>query len=392
MLTQARELKFLRLLYFLFGFMIMAWVPRFAELKANLGLSNGEFGSLISIAAIGSLISLMSFGHLVHKYGVKIVMQLATLALALSMITLVQTQSTFLFLIVNIVLGGSISAFHISINSQGFSFQDRNMRQVITQLSGVWSTGALATSVVAGLLVDRISLALHITVLSIAVFIAMNYVINAMTLSLIQANVNPEKDYKFSDLFRGFEIDTVVSAGLICAIMLEFSIGDWASIFVKENMNIAGGLNTLPYILFTLAMIVGRLTIHHLIAKHSIEKLAKLGSVTAGLAFLASIFSVNAIGTNNQVVVLIILSVGFSIAGVGSSFLGPSFMNAANTRSKHPSAVVIGQIGVTNIILVFIMRWVIAWTAQLTSLTLALAIPALMLLTVPLYAKVLKQV
>ena len=334
----------------------------------------------------------MSVGHLVHKYGVKVVMQLATLALALSMITLVQTQSTFLFLIVNIVLGGSISAFHISINSQGFSFQDRNMRQVITQLSGVWSTGALATSIVAGLLVDRISLALHVTVLSIAVFIAMNYVINAMTPSLIKANINPEKDYKFSDLIRGFEIDTVVSAGLICAIMLEFSIGDWASIFVKEDMNIVGGLNTLPYILFTLAMIVGRLTIHHLIAKHSIEKLAKLGSVTAGLAFLASIFSVNAIGTDNQVVVLIILSVGFSIAGVGSSFLGPSFMNAANTRSKHPSAVVIGQIGVTNIILVFIMRWVIAWTAQLTSLTLALAIPALMLLTVPLYAKVLKQV
>ena len=392
MLTQERELKFLRLLFFLFGFMIMAWLPRFAELKANLGLSNGEFGSLISTGAIGSLISLMSVGHLVHKYGVKIVMQLATLALALSMITLVQTQSTFLFLIVNIVLGGSISAFHISINSQGFSFQDRNMRQVITQLSGVWSTGALATSIVAGLLVDRISLALHVTVLSIAVFIAMNYVINAMTPSLIKANVNPEKDYKFSDLFRGFEIDTVVSAGLICAIMLEFSIGDWASIFVKEDMNIVGGLNTLPYILFTLAMIVGRLTVHHLFAKHSIEKLAKLGSVTAGLAFLASIFSVNAIGTDNQGAVLIILSVGFSIAGVGSSFLGPSFMSAANARSKHPSAVVIGQIGVTNIILVFIMRWVIAWTAQLTSLTLALAIPALMLLTVPLYAKVLKQV
>jgi hypothetical protein len=39
-------------------------------------------------------------------------------------------------------------------------------------------------------------------------------------------------------------------------------------------------------------------------------------------------------------------------------------MNAANTRSKFPSSVVIGQIGVINIILVFIFRWIIAWTAQ----------------------------
>lgn len=392
MLTQERELKFLRLLFFLFGFITMAWIPRFAEVKANLRLSNGEFGSLISMGAIGSVISLLSVGHLVHKYGVKIVLQLATLALAFSMIILVQTQSTFLFLIVNIVLGGAISAFHISINSQGFSFQDRRKRLVITQLSGVWSLGALATSIVAGLLVDRISVALHVTVLSIVVFIAIIFVINTMALSLLEANKNPETDYKFSDLFRGFEIDTVVSAGFICALMIEFSVGDWASIFVKEDMEIAGGLNTLPFILFTLAMIVGRLTIHHLFVKHSIEKLAKLGSVTAALAFLASIFSVDAIGTGNQVAVLIILSLGFTIAGAGASFLGPAFMNAANVRSKYPAAVVIGQIGVTNVILVFIFRWVIAWTAELTSLTFALAIPALMLLSLPFFAKALKNV
>ena len=391
MLTRQTELKYLRLLFFLFGFLIMAWLPRFAEVKANLGLSNGEFGSLISTAAVGSLISLISVGHLVHKYGVKVVLQLASLALALSMITLVNTKSTLIFLIVNIGLGAAISAFHISINSQGFSFQDRRKQSVIVHLSGVWSSGALATSVVAGLLVDRISLALHITILSVVVFFTLIYVINTMTPSLIRANENPETDYKFSDIFRGFEVDVIVSAGLICSLMLEFSVGDWASIFVKEDMKIVGGLNTLPYILFTLAMITGRLNVHLLFRKYSIEKLAILGAVTAGIAFLVSIFSVQVIGTDNEVAVIIILSFGFTVAGVGSSFLGPSFMSAANSRSKHPSAVVIGQIGVTNAILVFVMRWVIAWTAELTSLTFALAIPALMLLTVPFYLKVFKK-
>jgi hypothetical protein len=66
-------------------------------------------------------------------------------------------------------------------------------------------------------------------------------------------------------------------------------------------------------------------------------------------------------------------------------------MNAANTRSKFPSSVVIGQIGVINILLVFVLRWVIAWTAQATSLTLALLIPAVMLLTVPYFAKIFKN-
>jgi hypothetical protein len=67
-------------------------------------------------------------------------------------------------------------------------------------------------------------------------------------------------------------------------------------------------------------------------------------------------------------------------------------MNAANSRSKFPSSVVIGQIGVINIVLVFVMRWVIAWTAQATSLAIALLIPAVMLLAVPYFSKIFKSV
>lgn len=392
MLTQEKELKYLRGLFFLFGFLIMAWVPRFPEVKENLGLTNGQFGSLISTGAVGSFVSLMTVGHLVHKFGATIILRAAAISLTFASIILVYTHSTFIFLITNIVWGAAISAFHISINSQGFAFQDRTSKLVITQLSGIWSSGALATSVVAGLLVDQISLQLHILILSLVVGSAKLFVIDQMKDTLVKPNDNPETDYKFSDLFRGFEVDTVVSAGLICAIMLEFSIGDWASIFVKEDMGIKGGLNTLPYILFTLAMISGRLTVHHLFSRFSIEILAKIASLTAAIAFISSILFVNVVGTDNRVLVLTVLSIGFVIAGIGSSFLGPSFMSAANARSKHPSAVVIGQIGVINILLAFVMRWVIAWTAQLTSLTVGLMLPALMLLTVPFFAKVLKNV
>ena len=67
----SRELKYLRALYFLFGVLIMSWLPRFPEVKVNLGLSNGAFGSLMSLSAVGSLISLFTVGHLVHNFGAK---------------------------------------------------------------------------------------------------------------------------------------------------------------------------------------------------------------------------------------------------------------------------------------------------------------------------------
>ena len=67
-------------------------------------------------------------------------------------------------------------------------------------------------------------------------------------------------------------------------------------------------------------------------------------------------------------------------------------MTAANARSKHPASVVIGHIGVANIILAFILKWIVAWTAQATSLTIGLIIPAVLLLTVPFFTKALKSV
>jgi MFS family permease len=390
-LTIDREINLLKALFFLFGIQIMSWVPRFPEVKANLQLSNGQFGSLLSLGSVGNLTALLIVGHLVHKFGARQIMQIAALTMAVSLIFLTHATSSLLFFVFIVLQGASISAFHISINSQGFHFQDRTKRQVVTLLSGFWSSGALITSILAGLMVDRVELGTYTNFLATICLIAMLYIIRELSPNLVTANTNPESDHRARDMFKGFKIDGLVSGGLLCAIMLEFAIGDWAAIFVKEDMGIKGGINTLPYILFTVAMIIGRLNLHKLLNHYPIHELVVKASLISGVAFIAGILGVSITGTSNKTLVIVILSICFTIAGLGSSFLGPSVMNAANTRSKFPSSVVIGQIGVINISLVFVVRWVIAWTAQATSLSLALLIPAVMLLTVPYFAKIFKN-
>jgi len=385
------ELNLIKALFFLFGLLIMSWVPRFPEVKANLNLTNGEFGSIVSMGAFGNLVALLTVGHLVHKYGARWILHIGALLLAVSLAFLTSSTSSLLFLIFIIIQGGAISAFHISINSQGFFFQDRTKRQIITLLSGFWSSGALISSMIAGLLVDRVDLGIYTNVLSSICFIVMTLIIIRITPNLVKADVNPDSQHRARDMFKGFKIDVSVSAALLLVIMLEYAISDWAAIFVKEDMKILGGIHTLPYILFTLAMIIGRLNLHNLLPRYSIDFLMVRASLLSGLSIIAGIIAVSITGTSNKTLVIVILSISFTIAGLGSSFLGPSVMNAANTRSKFPSSVVIGQIGVINIALVFVMRWVIAWTAQATSLSIALCIPASMLLVVPKFSKIFKK-
>jgi len=386
------ELNLIKALFFLFGLLIMSWVPRFPEVKANLKLTNGEFGSLVSMGAIGNLVALLTIGHLVHKYGARWILHIGSFLLGVSLVFLTHSTSSLVFLIFVIIQGGSISAFHISINSQGFYYQDRTKRQVVTLLSGFWSSGALLSSMIAGLLVDRVELGTYSNFLATCCFVLMTILIVKLSPNLIKADTNPNSDHRARDMFKGFTIDKQVSGVLLLVIMLEYAVSDWAAIFVKEDMDIAGGIHTLPYILFTLAMIIGRLNLHNLLPHFSIDYLVVRASLLSGFSFITGILAVSLLGTSNKFLVIVILSISFTFAGFGSSFLGPSVMNAANSRSKFPSSVVIGQIGVINIILVFVFRWVIAWTAQATSLTLALLIPAVMLLTVPYFAKIFKNV
>jgi MFS family permease len=386
-----QELNLIKGLFFLFGLLIMSWVPRFPEVKSNLQLTNGEFGSILSMGAIGNLVALLTVGHLVHKYGARWILHIGAFLLAVSLTFLTHSTSSIVFLIFIIIQGGAISAFHISINSQGFFFQDRTKRQIITLLSGFWSSGALISSMIAGLLVDRVELGTYTNILASICFVLMTLIIIRISPNLVKADVNPDSTHRARDMFKGFKIDVSVSAALLLVIMLEYAVSDWAAIFVKEDMNILSGIHTLPYILFTLAMIIGRLNLHNLLPRYSIDFLMVRASILSGASFIVGIIAVSIVGTSNKILVLIILSISFTVAGLGSSFLGPSVMNAANTRSKFPSSVVIGQIGVINIVLVFVMRWVIAWTAQATSLSIALCIPALMLLAVPYFSKIFKS-
>ena len=385
------ELNYLKLLFFLFGFLIMSWVPRLPEVKANLGLSNGEFGSVIGTSAAGAVTALLTVGHLVHNYGVKLVMRTAALAMAVTLILLTNTHSTLIFLIGNIILAGAISSFYISINAQGFDYQDRTKSSVITRLSGFWSIGALLTAIVSGLLVNRIPLHIHITILSLIILLIMLIVISSMDSQLLKANPEVEVDYKISDIFKGFRIDSLVSGALICAGFLEFAVGDWTAIFVKEDVGIKSGLHTLPYILFTFAMIIGRLRVHKLYSRFSIQFLVKLGSLVSGISFLIGILAVRLIAPDKKMLILVVLCITFTVAGLGTSFLAPSVMNIANSRSRAPASVVIGQLGVINNIAVFSIRLIVAWTAQAFSLSIALIIPALLLFMVPYFSKIFKR-
>ena len=385
------EYRQLQILFFVFAVFIMAWVPRFPEVKANLGLSNGQFGTLISTGTLGSLASLFFTGHIVHKFGAKIVILANTLLLTLSLISITQTKSSSLFLIFNIAMGWGISGYHIAVNAQAFHSMERVKDLTVSRLHGMWALGALSTAIFSGLVVGHIGLSLHIGGLTVAMALVVIASVNKLSPVLIKPNEDKEEHLPLRTLITSFQVDWLVSGGLLCAVFLEFATGDWSAIFTKERIGVNAGLAALPYIFFMIAMIAGRLGANSLAKRFHIHHTVRFLALFGGFGFLLFIAIAVNIPEEHKYWALASTCVAFVFGGAGSSLMAPTFYTAGNQRSKLPSAVVVGQMGVVNNVAVFILKACVAWTAQFSgSLALALTIPAALLISAAYFAKVLK--
>jgi len=391
-LSVSDEKKYIGILFFLFAIQIMSWVPRFPEVKANLDLSNGEFGTYLSLGSVGAVIAMLSSGHFVHKFGAKPVLIISTLSMCLSISIVVHLQSTPVFIIVNMINGGSIAAFNIALNAQAFHAQDRSGELILSRQHGYWTIGAVATAIFSGFMVEFVGIALHINVLSVVVFFIILSIIKKLEPEMIKPSPEDDSDFGLKDLFTSFRIDHLVSAALVCGIMVEFSTADWSAIYAKETIGVRGSLATIPYILTFTAMIVARLGQHRITPYVSLRQQIKYGSVIGGVGFIGFILASSLLVDHSKTAAYICTLIGFSIGGLFSAILSPTFFTAANKRSSQPSAVVVGQMGVTNAILTLIVKTIIAWTAQLTgSIAVAMIIPGLMLISVAFMSRVAKD-
>lgn len=388
-----REQRSLHIVFFLFGFSIMAWVPRFPEVKEQLGLNNGAFGSLISTGSIGAFLGLLTVGHIIHRYGAKRVTISSILILLISLAAVVHTHSTLLFLIFNITFGFGITAVHVSINSQAFHFLERSGTSLITSSAGFWSFGALASAILSGFLVGHVSLVTQIDAICIVAATLMIGIILNLHPVLLTANQDSEQDFSIKEIFTSFHIDWPISLGMACVIYLEFAVGDWGTIFTKERLDISPGLAAGPYIAFTAAMIFGRLVlVQRLVARDALYIWVRRAALLAGIGFGVSITIATHLPATAQWYSYGLFLLGFTLGGLGSSFLGPSFFAAANRRSMQPSAVVVGQFGAVNSVFTFGLKWVVAWTIQLTgSIALAMMIPAGLLVIAVRFVGALKE-
>ena len=383
MITKGQQRLFSSL-HFLFGLGIMSWVTRFVDVKRNLNLSNAEFGSLLTLGTIGSLSAFLVMGHLVHVHGVRRVLTISSIATFTLIAAATWITSPVFFMFINIFIAASISGFHVSITTQTMWMQERLQNGFASRMSGVWSIGALLTSIISILVAKLFSIEVHVTALSAVVTLVTLVIIRKLSPLFLGKNPQEaEKDaFVLAKFFTSLKVDWIVAFGLLFGSILEFVTADWSSIYGREELGLDASLSVVPYFVFIFAMILGRFNFSKLEKKYNLEKLVTVFGIAGGLSMAFGIIAGKLIANTSPILGLVACGIGFIGGGYGLSFMWAVFNLRGIERSDLGTSAVISQLALFQNLAVFVVKNVVAIAAGIFGLPIAMLIPCIMLMFV----------
>jgi len=311
--------------FFANGAAIGSWVPHIPEAKHALGLSDGLLGLALLGMAAGSLVGLPLSGVLTARFGSRRTTTAAILALLLATPLPLLAPSLAAFSVTLILLGIANGAVDVAINTQAIAVEERVGRAIMSGFHGFFSAGGLAGAAAAGLAMEAGTDPLAHLTASVALLLLVT--LRAVR-SLLPAVPAAAKTAIFR-LPRGALLSLGVFA--LCSLLAEGAMGDWAAVYLREDLGTGAGYAALGFAGFSLAMAAGRFLGDRVVRRHGGRAVLYAG---AGVA--STVLTTGLLAGEPWAAVA-----GFSGVGLGLANAVPILFRAAGKISgiRHELAI-----------------------------------------------------
>ena len=369
-------------LFFVMGVLSMAWVPRIPEIKRSLNINNGQFGLVLLGSTIGAVIGTQVVGRLVHHFGSKSVLRFTSITMPIGLILMSRATHNVPAMFASLFfMAFGYVGIDVSVNTQAVAIEKHLNKRYMSSFHGLWSVGSFIATLFGGVISHFISPEANLLTIGLAGiaanFIAVQYVLT-----------NDEDGHEGSEeatgkipLFgRKYLVLWLLGIALIGALLPEGAVSDWSAILLKENMGITKGVNATAFGCFALAMIVSRLVGDKVLTKFGPVKTVKLGGYFGGIGMGIGIAIGVPLSHHHKVLALIIINLGFIIAGLGIGPMVPAMMLAAAALPGIAPSVAMARIGIIGMGAYFIGPTFTGGLAQWFNLPVAMFFPVATLL------------
>jgi MFS family permease len=359
-----------RIAFFVAGFGIACWAPLVPFAKQRLGVDDAALGLLLLCLGVGSVSAMLITGVLCARFGSKPVITTTGLGLALVLPLLAVASTAATLALMLFTFGAALGSLDVAINIHAIEVERLEGRPLMSGFHAQFSIGGFAG---AGLM--TLLLATGADVLTGAIACASLIVLATLLAAPRLLKSAPAQAGPLISLPHGF---VMLLAALACIMFLvEGAMLDWSALLLTSTKHVAAAQAGIGYMLFSIAMTVGRLGGDAVVSRTGDRATLVWGS---GLAIAGFVILL--------IVPLPLLSLaGFLLIGLGASNLVPILFRKAGAQTRMPVELAVAAVTMAGYSGVLLGPAAIGFVAEFTGLRTAFLMLAALLAIVTLSAR-----
>jgi predicted MFS family arabinose efflux permease len=346
------------------------WAPMVPFAKTRLRMDDGTLGLVLLALGGGSVLAMPLAGLAIHRWGSRPVIVATSLAACAVLPLLAAPASPALLGCTLFVFGAALGAMDVAMNAQAIAVQHAAGRPIMSAFHALFSIGGLTGAIAIALLLRA-----GLTLVGSAALLAGILLILALSQcrTLLQ-----DRGALVDTTFTLVPSPRVLLLGGLCFIsfLAEGAALDWSGVLLHDRLGVDLSSAGIGYAVFSMAMVVGRLTGDGLLHRFGARRVLRTGGTLAAAGFLAAAATPRYGGA----------LAGFAVVGLGAANIVPVLFSASGRVPGVPPSLALAT--VTTIAYTGLLAGpaLIGTVADLSSLPIALAVVAGLLAVIPLSA------
>lgn len=341
----------LPVMFFTQGFIALATVPRIPELMDHLHFTAADWGFVGGIAGAMGLFSMFFGARIVRRFATMPVMLATSTTFCISVGSYGFLTNGTQYFAMAALFSMVMSLYNLSLNTNAVTFQKRQKKVVLGKFHASWSIGATVTTAVGGILANLLPLNLHLVLLSVISLSAFWIFGRRILPPALDGHAERKNGGNRVPFFKSPKLLWLIAAGNITGVMCEAMLINWSSYFTQKTLAMPLAISAIPYTLFGLAMIIGRLSISRFAQKLHFSEIAKRGGLFGSISLLLAAFVPLAIPADQPVARMVVLSFFWIITGFGVAPMMPSWASATGSVPKLETTAAMARVTLVNYIL-----------------------------------------
>lgn len=348
--------------FFISGFGYSSWASRIPAIKAQLHLSEAQFGAVLFAFPVGLMLTMPFTGRLLNKYSSRYCMLLG--AILFNIVLALPGFAAFVWQLVIILLifGSSRNILNLSMNAQALEVQKLYPKSIMTTFHAVWS---LAGFIGAGLgyvmVTQKIAPSFHLLGVSVTMMAVIAWVYPQTI------HIEPVKEKK---KFFSMPDKNLIKFAIICFVSMacENTMYDWSGIYFQNILHASPKWTTAAFVFFMTAVTLGRLLGDYAVFKYGIKPILFYSGIFISSGFLIC-FLFPFISTT---------IIGYFLIGIGVSCVVPLVFSIAGKSKSLSNGSALTSISTIGYLGFLIVPPMVGFISQISSMKWAFLIMALL--------------